>query len=384
MRTRIISIRDLSPSEEEAWRDLAARSIEPNPFYEVDFLVPACCYLRNGKSVVLLVAEEAGRFYACLPVRPVKLPGILSPPMIISWRNCYGYLGTPLVAPERSVEALSSLLITLRGTGAWPRVVVLELFGEDGPIAAYLRRSATELGLTVHVHASGERPVFRCQDEKPGVPSASVKRERRARERQWRQLCRDWGDPKVVDRAGDKDSSADFLAVEASGWKGKAGTALACRGGDAAFYREMTARFGASGRLRLYSLEVGGEKLAMDTYLCVSGNLFGWKMAYDERFASYGPGAQLQLRVFDLARQDGMGWIDSCADVGNNHQLRLFPDRRRVATLVVRGQGRMEARVLRLAVLLVQVNGKLRGLSAKTLRHKLVGVPRVIGRALQR
>lgn len=109
MHTRAIPIRSLSPADEEAWRDLAARSIEPNPFYEADFLVPGCRHLRNGKRIVLLVAEEAGRFHACLPVRPVNLRRILCPPMITSWRNSYGYLGTPLVAPERSVEALRIL-----------------------------------------------------------------------------------------------------------------------------------------------------------------------------------------------------------------------------------------------------------------------------------
>ena len=133
MRTRTIPIRDLSSSDEEAWRDLAVRSVEPNPFYEVDFLVPACRYLRDGKRIVLLVAEDAARFHACVPVRRNNLPGILSPPVIASWRHLYGFLGTPLVAPERGVEALSCLLTTLRGTGPWPRVVVLELLRRRWP-----------------------------------------------------------------------------------------------------------------------------------------------------------------------------------------------------------------------------------------------------------
>jgi CelD/BcsL family acetyltransferase involved in cellulose biosynthesis len=256
--------------------------------------------------------------------------------------------------------------------------VVLELFGDDGPIASYIRRAAHELGLTLNVRASGERAVFRCQDEKAERLSASFKRERRVKARQWRRLCRELGDPSVVDRRGDTDSSMDFLAMEASGWKGKAGTALACRAGDAAFYREVTARFRAAGKLRMYSLEAGGRALAMQTNLCARDVLFGWKIAFDERFASYGPGAQLQLQTLDLARQDGVCWVDSCAGVGNDHHSRIFPHRRRIATLVIRGDGRMEHWVLTLAVLLVQANTKLRGLSAKTLRSKLAGAPRIV------
>lgn len=380
MRTRVIPIRSLSPADEEAWRDLAARSIEPNPFYEADFLGPACRHLRNGKRIVLLVAEEAGRFHACLPVRPVSLRRILSPPMITSWRNPYGYLGTPLVAPERSAEALNTLLTALRGTSVWPKVVVLELFGDDGPAASALRHAADEQGLTVHVLTSGERAVFRGQDAGPDALPARLKKERQAKARQWRRLCRDWGDPRVVDRAGSKGNLAEFLAMEASGWKGKAGTALASRAGDAAFYREVTARFAASGRLRLYALETGGKTLALQTNLSASGGLFGWRMAYDEQFARYGPGAQLELRVFDLARQSGLHWIDSCAAVQNEHQLRLAADSRPIAALAVAGSGRMEGTVLNLAVPVLTVTGKLRGLSAKALRRKIMAAPRLLGR----
>ena len=300
MRTRIIPIPDISLSDEEAWRDLAARSVEPNPFYEADFLGPACRHLRNGRGVVLLVAEEAGRFHACLPVHSVNLSASVSPPVIPSWRHLYGCLGTPLVAPERSVEALSCLLITLRGAGAWPRVVVLELFGDDGPVATYIRLAADALGLVVHPYASGERAVLKPQAEEADALPARVGKERQAKARQWRRLCADWADPAVTDRAKDRDGSTNFLAIEASGWKGKAGTALASQARDAAFYREVAARFRASGRLRLYSLEAGGKTLAI-----------------------------------------GKG-------------------------------GRMENQVLALAVLAVETNGKLRGLSSRTLRYRLV------------
>jgi len=384
MRARTIAIRDLSSPDEKAWRDLAVRSVEPNPFYEVDFLVPACRYLRGGKKVVLLVAEDAGSFHACLPLRPFSIPGPLSPPVIASWRHLYAFLGTPLVAPERGVEALTCLLASLRGAGAWPRVVVLELFGDDGPIAAYLRCAAQELGVTVHVHSSGERAILRCQDEKADRLPVSVRRERRGKARQWRRLCADWGEPAVVDRAGDSDSSTRFLAMEGAGWKGKARTALGSRAPDAAFYREVTARFGASGELRLYSLEVGGETLAMQTSFCAGRGLFDWKVAYDERFARYSPGTQLQLRVRDLAQEDGLGWIDTCADIGDDHQVRLTPNRRRIATLVIPGGRRIERQTLTLAVLLVKVRRILSELSIRTLPHKLAESARLISGRFQR
>lgn len=383
MRTRTISIRDLSQSDLEAWRDLAARSVEPNPFYEVDFLVPACRYLRDGKRVVLLVAEHAGRFHACVPLRRLPLPGILAP-AISSWRHLYSFLGTPLVAPERGVEAVSSLLTALRGTGVWRRVVVLELFGDDGPIASYFRRAAEELRLNVHVHTAWERAIFRCQGDKTDELPPSVRRERRAKARGWRRLTGDWGTPTVVDRAQDGDGATDFLAVEASGWKGRAGTAMACRAKDAAFYREVTSRFGATGRLRLYSLEVGGQTLAMQTNFYTGSALFDWKVAYDERFAQYGPGTQLQLRVIDLARREGVHWIDSCSDAEDERQLRLSAERRRIATLAIGGCGRLRGPRFTMAVLILRASRRLRGISASALRSQLAEASRAVRRIFER
>ena len=381
---RFISIRGLSSSDEEAWRDLAVRSVEPNPFYEVDFLVPACRYLRGGKSVVLLVAEEEGRFHGCLPVRRINRAGINCALLITSWRHLYCFLGTPLVAPERGVEAMSCLLSALRGTGPWRRIVVLELFGDDGPIAGYLRSAAGRLGITVRAHAPGERAVLCFQEEDRRSLPASVTKQRRDKARQWRRLCRELGTPAIAERSLDGDATVNFLALEAAGWKGKAGTALASRHGDAAFYRELTSRFGASGRLRLYSLEAAGQTLAMSTNFRAGPGLFGWKTAYDERFARYAPGAQLQLRVRELVPDDGLRWFDSCAAVGDDHQLRLTPYRRRTATLVVGGGEWLEGPVLTLVVLVVKVSRNVRELSAKTLRRRLIALPRDIRIAFSR
>ncbi len=373
----MISIRDLSSSDETAWRDLALRSVEPNPFHEVDFVVPACRHLRGGKNVSLVVAEEGGRFHACLPVGRGKLPGVRSSPVISSWLHLYCFLGTPLVAPERGVEAVGSLLSAMRDRVTWPRIVVLGLFADDGPIASYLRRAADELELTVHVHSSGERAIFQCQDQKTEVLTPKVKRERRTKARQWRRLSNELGETTVVDRGGQRDGSRTFLALEASGWKGSAGTALASRTSDAAFYREVTDRFRKLGRLRLYSLEVGGNTLAMQTDFCAGGALFDWKVAYDEQFAPYSPGAQLQLQVLELARDDGFSWIDSCSGVTDEHQLRLSTERRRIATLAVGRDGRLPRAVFTLGVLFMKVGYKLPGLAAR-LRRELSASSRVM------
>jgi CelD/BcsL family acetyltransferase involved in cellulose biosynthesis len=359
LRGRIIPIANLTPPEQAAWRDLAARSVEPNPFFELEFVVPACRYLPDGRSVALVVAEEAGRFHACLPMRYGPLAKMRCSPAIGSWLHLYSFLGTPLVSPEGGAEAMACLLRTMRRRALWPRIVVLGLFGDDGAIASYLRRAAGELGLSVHMRSCGERAVFDCQDGNADALAQRVKRERRTKARQWRRLCEDWGEPVVVDRAGECDGAEAFLAIEASGWKGRTGTALASRAADAAFYREVTDRFRDAGRLHLYSLQADGNTLAMQTNLRTGSALFDWKVAYDERFASYSPGAQLQLQVLGQARGNALAWIDSCSDVTDEHQLRLSAQRRRVASLVLLPDGRLAALALEWGPRLIRAGRKL-------------------------
>ncbi len=376
MHARIIPLAQLNPADERAWRRLAARAIEPNPFYEPDFLLPACRRLRHGRQAGLVAVEEAGRFQAVLPVPWAAWPAVPLP-VVTSWRHLYGYLGTPLLAPEQPAGAARCLLSALRGRASWPGVLVLELIGDGGPAAAALRAAAAGLGLTVRVHGRAERAVFRAaEDGGSGLP-ASVRRERRAKARQWQRLCAERGAPAVVDRSQDSAAAADFLRIEASGWKGRAGTALASRSQDAAFYREVAERFRASGRLRLYALEQGGATLAMQTSLCADHAVFDWKAAYDERFAGYGPGAQLQLRVVELERGRGAGWIDSCADPCDSHQSRLVSGRRSIATLAIGPGGPAGRLAIPLAVALVELSGKLRGLSLRTVRHRLAGSARM-------
>src|SRR5690606_21492917 len=54
----------------------------------------------------------------------------------------------------------------------------------------------------------------------------------------------------------------DFLDLEASGWKGEAGTAMGCRGPDASFAREMFDRTGGAGLLHVYRLRLDDRTIA--------------------------------------------------------------------------------------------------------------------------
>lgn len=86
-----------------------------------------------------------------------------------------------------------------------------------------------------------------------------------------------------------------FVAMEGSGWKGRAGGAIACDPTVEAFYRNMLRRASDAGHLLCHSLNLDGRPIAMDIGLMMNGRYYSPKIAYDEAFSKYAPG-QLLIR----------------------------------------------------------------------------------------
>ena len=91
------------------------------------------------------------------------------------------------------------------------------------------------------------------------------------------------------------------FAVEASGWKGAAGTAVLCSPETERFYRDVAAAFAARGELRTSSLTIDGQLAAWHLHILHAGRLHVLKFGYDERFRSLSPGNVLVLAILERA-----------------------------------------------------------------------------------
>ena len=340
MHVELRDLESLEPEDVQRWRRLAGHAAEPNPFYEPAFVYPAARNLTE-RRIRLLTVVDGQDWAACLPVvhrlRFRKIPG----PALVNWVHTHCYLGTPLVAAGRAAAALSVLLSHIRGTR---RVGFfgLERLGEDGPVARALR----ELSPPALLYELGERAALYRRDDGDYLTLTS----KRARElrRQRRQL-EEQGAVRVLDRAGDAVAVERFLALEASGWKGRAGTALA-NAGHRAFFGEMARTFASDSRLQLLSLELDGTPIAMKCNVIAGGGIFCFKIAHDETFARYSPGIQLERQNADIFHMTpGAMWEDSCASVHNQMINRLWRDRRRISTVLIPGAHAL-GRVSRMAI----------------------------------
>jgi hypothetical protein len=140
----------------------------------------------------------------------------------------------------------------------------------------------------------------------------------------------------VVDRCADPQAVDDFLAMEASGWKGRDGGAFLAQPGHAEFLRQMCANFRDSGRLRLWSLRSGEQTLAMKLNLAADDTLFCYVIAFSEGYAALSPGLQLEVENFRLFHEEPrFSTMDSCAEPDNMFANRLYPDRRSLINVTI-------------------------------------------------
>jgi CelD/BcsL family acetyltransferase involved in cellulose biosynthesis len=97
-----------------------------------------------------------------------------------------------------------------------------------------------------------------------------------------------------------------FMEVEASGWKGRAGSALKVNPRLQAFYRTYCSLASESGILRMFFLRVGESLAAAQIAVEVYDRLWILKIGYDERLARCSPGFLLTAESIAYAAREGL------------------------------------------------------------------------------
>ena len=104
---------------------------------------------------------------------------------------------------------------------------------------------------------------------------------------------------------------AQMLAVERSGWKGRAGTAIADDPAVRQFYRDLMRRAADAGSLRCAFLWDGDRLVAFEMGVLSRGRLFIPKVGYDEALAELSPGYVLAARhIRQCFETPGVDWYD--------------------------------------------------------------------------
>ena len=311
---------------------LAQDAVEPNVFHEPWLLLPALHAFAPPALSVALVWRDDGRLAALFPFRRYPRSG-WTPARLGLWHHLYSFLGTPLVNRDRPEEAVAALLASVERGDAPARCLELGTITADGPFSRALARALDgRSGWTQHRDLQ-RRACLDLASTRPPEPGIST-RHRKELRRQWKRLS-EQGRPAFLELGAHEDPAPwldAFLQLEASGWKGRAGTALRAAGGDAGFFRQVAALAHQQGRLHMLSLALDGRPIAMQCNFLAGEGAFAFKVAFDETYASASPGLQLELHALErLAAVPGLQWVDSCASPDHPLMNRLWTGRRIVA-----------------------------------------------------
>jgi CelD/BcsL family acetyltransferase involved in cellulose biosynthesis len=333
---RWLSAGSLSEQDRRRWIELAGSTATPNPFYEHDFVLPAHEHFGSPQVQLLVAISRAGDWVGLMPLERRRRWRRLVGTALTSWTHPYCSFESPLIARGLEDSVAEALLHDARRRVG---LIAFDRLPAEGPVASAIASGCDALGVKPIVWQSFERAALRRRADDDYVRSMLGGKHYRELRRKGRLLERDLGEVAFIDRAGDPQAVDDFLALEASGWKGEEGTALAC-GPDAEFFRAVCDQFAAAGRLQMIALQAGDRTVAMQSALIAGEGLFCFKIAYDESLGKLSPGTQLMAETAsEFHRRPELQWVDSCSRPGSEPIEHMWPDRRQLTTMLVPGAG---------------------------------------------
>lgn len=340
------------------WTALAAVAAEPNPFAEHWFVAASLATLSKGKDVRLLEVRrgerligllllEIHRGYARLPVRIAR-----------SWTHDHMFLHGPLVAAGEERAFWAAVLETLDGARWAPNLLHLRGLAEDGPV----HRGLGEVRAGTIVH----RRIRAClqSDLSPeAYYERAVRPKKRKEIRRLGNRLAEQG-PVIARALGDADDldawASTYLALERAGWKGAAGSALACDARTEAFFRETLRGARAAGVLQFLRLDVGESCIAMLVNFLTPPGSFSFKTMFDEAWARFSPGVLLQVENLGILDDPRIGWMDSCAVDDHPMIDSLWTERRSIVRVSVPLKGLKRRAVYALCTTLERLSAAVR------------------------
>jgi CelD/BcsL family acetyltransferase involved in cellulose biosynthesis len=285
------------------WNATLAQGPVDAPFSRHEWIAAWLQAFAAGDEPIVLVARDgAGRAHGFAPFlerREGAARLLVAPANDHSCRVEWVLGGEP----ERAVLALWH---HLRDRMRWDVLLVRDV-PRDGPTSVLLERAALR-----DAHLTGRWESQRS----PYVPLAGRDVEAELSSKflaNLRRRLKRLGEQGAVSCArvdgadGLEAALQRFFHLEAAGWKGRRGTAIAADRHLVSFYSSVARAAAAGGWLALRELALDGRPAAMHFGLRYRGTYYLPKPAYDERLAACSPGQLLLREVLaeSRARRDG-------------------------------------------------------------------------------
>ena len=245
------------------WQARGERGTEPNGYYRPgwELAVSATARGRTGASA-LRAFDAASRLIGLMPVVPLWQAYKIPLPALVS-AHPYGTLCSPPLDRDAAHDAATRLLAQARDAGA--HALILRDVALDGAALQALTDVLARDGLVPRVLGCYVRAALDAtQDSETLLREAMGAKKLKELRRQRHRL--DEHGPVSFDLARTPDEVGTaletFLQLEASGWKGKRGTALIQHDGDAIFIRRAVRALAETGQCEIITLRAGATPVA--------------------------------------------------------------------------------------------------------------------------
>ena len=321
------------------WRDLAEAAVEPNAFFGPDLLLPALRHLAEGRDVRIFALwegmPETSRLLALVPVAPQRSFGRLRAPNVATWLHPHAFLGTPLVRPGHEA-AFWAAFVPLVARTWWGGLIQIRRIDRDGPLARALDH--VDLPAPPMILREADRAFLTVPPEAEPYLEAQLRGKKRKELRRQRRRLGELGELTFTAFTSRPDIDAwiaDFLRLEAAGWKGRGQTAIAQQEAERRYFSEALRAAADHDRLLAVDCRLDGRPIAMHINLRAGTGCFSFKTCFDEDFSAYSPGVQVQLDNIDALIAEGIAWSDSCAAKDHPMINSIWRDRIRIADIAI-------------------------------------------------
>jgi Acetyltransferase (GNAT) domain len=246
-------------------------------------------------------------------------------------------LSEPGAFVYRDAAALEQLAAALARLS---RPLLLARIEADSPSAEALRRACRRPSIA---YSRGAAPYpWIPLDESWQDPEQKFNSDRRSDMRRARRRAEQLGEvttevvsPTVEDLP---PLLEELFRVEAAGWKGREGTALAGDEPRRLFFTRFAEEAAKAGFLRLAFLRIGDRAAAVQLAALCGGRFWLLKVGYDEEFKRSSPGSLLMLETIRQSASEGLesyeflGTAEAWTRVWTEHEracvaLRTYPPR---------------------------------------------------------
>lgn len=286
---------------EAEWDALAARQEERSPF-DLHCWYSAWwnAFGGPGEELAVCTLRDDGELTGVFPLRRRDRD-------LAALANVHTPRFRPLAADREAMAALIEA-----AAGAARDIELRYLPGRD-PVIAQLSEGTRAAGAVSFTERAQVSPTVDTSGDLEEWRKGSKPRWGAPLERFRRKMDRDHEATfTIIEPPADLDAElADGYEVEASGWKGSAGTAISSEPATAAFYTEVARAFARRDELRLSRIALDGETAAFDFTLLHANRLHLLKTGFDERFRKLAPGLVMRLSI-----------VERCFELGlDSHEL---------------------------------------------------------------